>query len=200
MKIQYREFPVINPRRLVIGPCGLLFIGEIAEMPSVAIKAYGGVPFFLALAIIDASVLGRALNSTNPITRVLGTGGETQILSRIVKADAVAMVNNNTLRGIGNKAVHMDDPAAVEAGSIIGFAGGLKDLPGIFGQFPVIFGVNEGIAVFFIDVIGCHKFYPAKGEAVMFFAIAQYEIKDKVFDDIRDFYAKVKIHHFLLRQ
>jgi hypothetical protein len=131
----------------------------------------------------DSSIFRTAIFRPSAIATILSMCGETQILSGVIEAIAVSMVNDFALGRVHNHPVHSHNCFSIVPDSIEIFTFAFKKLPGIFRDLLIVFGVNDGILVFSIDLFVCNQFYSPKCNAVAFFSVTQQKPDNYTFDE-----------------
>jgi len=133
----------------VVGAGSVFLIFKIAEVLLFAINRKNGAEFTSAFVIETAFVFRCwAVEAAAVVQSVLGLGGVTQIVSAIVEAVAVDVVNDFVTGSLHNDAVHTDEAGkAVEIGGTDGVISiaVVEGIPFIMDEPAKIVEVNEGI-------------------------------------------------------
>ena len=146
-KIEISEFLMILPSGFVVGFCGLDFIVEVSEGDGIAIGCDFGDELLFAGVVAYTFVFRAGVFSFFRVAIVLGTGCGTEVGPAIVEAVMVDVVNDAAGGDFYNTAVHVNGGRVFSCGSValgVKCISVLSDVPIVFTEHFVIFGVNEG--------------------------------------------------------
>ena len=131
----------------IVGLCGFDFVFEVTEGDSIAVGCDFSNELFFTGVVAYAFVLRAGVFSFFPVAVVLGAGHGAEVCLSIVEAVMVDVVNYPARGDFYDTAVHVNGTRVF---SCVGIALGVKcaavlsDVPFVFTELFVIFGINEG--------------------------------------------------------
>lgn len=137
---------MVLPGGFVVGFCGFDFVFEVSEGDGIAVGCDFGDELLFSGVEAYAFVFRAGVFSFFRVAVVLGAGGRAEVCPAIVEAVMVDVVNDMAGRDFYDTAMHVNGGRVFSGG---GIALGVKciavlgDVPIVFAERFVIFGVNE---------------------------------------------------------